>query len=87
MRYYDNDTDWLRERVYDLILRSGAAGYTDEEIADVLDLDGDVLRPRRNELVIAERVTDSGKRRRTQRGRTAKVWLTTRVAEKMQQHA
>ncbi len=76
-------TDALRERIYNAILRSGAVGLTDEEISRMCRLDGDIARPRRNELVLNKRVIYSGWRRNTARGRTAKVWLTTRVANKL----
>jgi len=76
-------TETLREKVYNFVLRSGAAGLTDEEISRGLNIAGDVERPRRNELVMCDLIIDSGYRRKTLRGRTAKVWLTTRVADKL----
>ncbi len=73
-------TSELREKVYQLILRSGAAGLTDEELSKNLRVAGDILRPRRNELVKADRVVNSGTRRETKRGRTAIVWRAVRKA-------
>lgn len=77
-------TSELRDRIYNFILRSGAAGLTDEEISEGLKAAGDVSRPRRNELVRSNQVVNSGYRRATKRGRTAIVWLTSKVAKKIQ---
>lgn len=75
-------TAQVRERVYNFVLRSGAAGLTDEEIGLGLHIDGDTCRPRRNELVRAQRLVNSGFRRLTKRGRTAIVWISQKVADK-----
>lgn len=76
-------TERLREKVYNFILRSGAAGLTDEEISDGLRIPGDMARPRRNELVAAQRIVATNYRRMTTRGRTAQVWMAAGVAKKL----
>src|SRR5262245_10175682 len=63
----------LRERVYRAI-RDSADGLTDEEIQRVLEMDGSTERPRRVELLRAQRICDSGERRDTRSGRRAVVW-------------
>lgn len=73
----------LREHIYNFINRSGNAGVTDEEISINFDLAGDTARPRRNELVQANLVANSGVRRHTTSGRTATVWKSTRVMNKL----
>ena len=78
-----SNTAILRERIYNFILRTGNAGVTDEEIALAFDLPGDVERPRRNELVKNNLVANSGIRRMTTSGRTATVWKSTRVLNKI----
>ena len=78
-----SSTYLLREQIYDFILRTGAAGVTDEEICWTFDLLGDSVRPRRNELVQANLVDKSRVRRRTTCGRTAIVWMSTRVLDKL----
>jgi len=76
-------TEQLREYIYDFINRSGNAGVTDEEIAFNFDVSGDITRPRRNELVKANRVGNSGSRRPTTTGRTATIWKSTKVLQKV----
>ena len=78
-------TSELREKVYNFILRSGAAGLTDEEITNGLKVAGNVERPRRNKLVMAKLVVNSGTRRVTQRGRTAIVWISKKAVKKRRQ--
>jgi hypothetical protein len=72
----------LREYIYARILRSGAAGLTDEELSQSLDVAGDVARHRRHELVQFGLIVNSGIRRPTRRGHTASVWMSGNVAKK-----
>lgn len=65
----------LREEVYAEINSRGAAGATDDEIEMQLRKSPSSLRPRRRELFLLGRVADSGERRQTRSGRTAKVWV------------
>lgn len=65
----------LREKVYREISLNG--GNTDEELADLLDIPGNTVRPRRRELELDGRIQDSGDRRATASGRWAIVWRVT----------
>ena len=47
---------------------------TDEQLCDVLNLQGNTLRPRRRELQLMAYLTDTAKRRKTRSGRMAVVW-------------
>lgn len=73
----------LRSAIYDYVLRSGAAGYTDEEIADYIGVDARRVRACRNELVQKKQLMVLHPRRRTSTGRKATVWLTTGVVSKL----
>lgn len=84
---YSSATAMLRERIYDFINRSGNAGVTDEEIAMAFDLPGDSERPRRNELVQQNLVGNSGIRRHVNSGRTATVWKSKRVLDRVKKRA
>jgi hypothetical protein len=66
----------LREMVYAEIAKPG--GRTDEEVAIARNMPGNTVRPRRNELVNAGRVVDSGETRLTQSGRRAIVWKSAK---------
>ena len=62
----------MREKVFDAIKRDN--GLTCDEVCAILRIDGNSARPRIRELVIADRVIDSGQRRPTDNGRKAIVW-------------
>ena len=69
----------IRNAVYGVILASGAAGMTDEEIYGRLletyrNVKESTTRARRVELVAAGLVLDSGRVRLTQARREATVW-------------
>lgn len=65
----------LREKVYSSIRRAGERGLTDLEVQDLLHMDGNTQRPRRVELVKANRIKPSGQKRKTSSGRAATVWI------------
>lgn len=65
----------LRRKVLDRIRLTGSYGVTDEQGWHALNMDQNTYRPRRIELWRAGLVKDSGKRRRTTKGRTAVVWV------------
>lgn len=70
----------LRERVYDAIKASGAEGMTDDDVQAALDMGGSTQRPRRIELLDAQRIRQRGAvynsdRRATRSGRKAVVWV------------
>ena len=65
----------VRLRVYNFLLECGEHGATDEEGEDALGIRPQSYTPRRGELVTLGAVRDSGRRRRTQSGRSAAVWV------------
>ena len=67
-----NKLGQLHVRVMEAIRFHGP--LTDEELCDVLNLQGNTLRPRRRELQLMSYVVDSGERRNTRSGRKAVVW-------------
>lgn len=67
-------TGTLRYRVLLFLAHRGAQGATDSEIETTLDF---VHQPRRQELVEARYVEDSGRRRPTPRRVAAEVWVIT----------
>jgi hypothetical protein len=60
--------------MYEYILRSGSAGYTDQELGNALNLTLDAVRHRRTMLVQSNQIISSRFRRRR-----ATVWITTKV--------
>lgn len=56
------------------LFSSPTAGYTDEDLGDMMQLDGSSLRPRRWQLVKDGYIRDNGKRRNTRNGLSAVVW-------------
>lgn len=64
----------LRECVFKFLEGRGTGGATDEEIAEGVRLPGNTARPRRCELVLLNRIHNSGERRPTRQGRYAVVW-------------
>ncbi|MBN2023179.1 MAG: hypothetical protein JW809_10350 [Pirellulales bacterium] len=71
----------LRSVVYHAIRAAGAEGMTDPEVSITTGLLSDTSRARRVELVQAGVVVDSGRRRQTQSGRWATVWVARPPAE------
>lgn len=69
-----------RQTVLVVIAQAGARGATDAEIEAASGLRAQSVSPRRGELVKAGQVVDSGRRRRTPRGRSAAVWVTVEHA-------
>lgn len=63
----------LRPRVLAYFIRRGAAGATAEEMAEALDLPTQTATPRVRELLDAGLLRDSGRRRPTRSGRSARV--------------
>ena len=68
----------LRIQVQNLIDREQFQGMTDDEIKIETGLVSNTEIPRRNELMNAGLVHDSGLRRKTAQGRQAIVWTSTR---------
>jgi hypothetical protein len=63
-----------RAKVLEVIRQAGPAGLTDQEIAVVLGLAENSVRPRRLELADDGLIEDSGERRETSGGNPAIVW-------------
>lgn len=63
------------ERIFKLIEKAGATGYTDKELEKVMGMRHESVSARRRGLVLAGRIVDSGKERPTPTGRPAKVWI------------
>lgn len=66
----------MQEEVLDVVELAQFYGCTDDEVELQLRKSPSSLRPRRRELVLLGRIVDSGERRKTRSGRTAKVWVT-----------
>jgi hypothetical protein len=71
----------MRNEVLTFIRQAGHAGRTDEEVSLQLEMKLDTARARRCELRDAGLVKDSGRRRPTQAGRNAVVWILAELAE------
>ena len=67
----------LQRLVLAAVRRAGKSGKTDDELVCDIGMLSDTLRARRCELRDAGLVKDSGRRRKTRRGRQAAVWVAT----------
>jgi hypothetical protein len=67
----------LQQLVLDAIVRSRHYGATDHELVAALGMLPDTLRARRVELKDRGLIRDSGRRRKTPRGRQAVVWIAS----------
>lgn len=65
----------IREKVFKFIYDRGAEGTTSEELQNAMGLKQNTANPRLRELAQAQRVMDSGRRRLTESGRSAIVWV------------
>lgn len=63
----------MRELVFRVIKLSGVRGMTDDEIEIETGLPHQTASARRRELVLREKIKQSGERRKTRRGRFAHV--------------
>lgn len=70
----------LRQIVYDHIAKCGERGATCQEAETALSLCHETTSARINELVRCGAVADSGKRRLTRSGRSARVLVIARLA-------
>ena len=68
----------IRGRVLGHLIARGDAGATDEEAEAALGIKPQTYTPRRRELVMLGLVRDSGRRRCTDAGRSAVVWVAVR---------
>jgi DNA-binding MarR family transcriptional regulator len=69
----------LQQRIVDLIARRGGEGATYAEICDALDLTTPTVTGRLRELVVDNRIVDSGKRRAMPSGRKGRVYVLAPV--------
>lgn len=69
------DSGRLRMMVFNDIRRAGKNGRTCDEIEARLELRHQTASARVNELMRAERIVDSGARRKTRSNRNAVVWI------------
>ena len=74
-RSVKNTRGWIMQRVLDAIRGAGGNGMTDEEIQQMLNLQGNTERPARVALVQQGVVVDSGNKGRTAAGRSAVLWV------------
>ena len=65
----------LRAKVFRYIRGEGFAGATCDEIEEALDMRHQTASPRVRELVLMGAIEDSGHRRRTRSGSTARVYV------------
>lgn len=65
-----------RQKILGFIHAKGSDGATIEEIERGMKMSGNTVRPRRQELEEMGIVLDSGRRRKTEKGRNAIVWVT-----------
>ncbi|MBX3408127.1 MAG: hypothetical protein KF869_15335 [Phycisphaeraceae bacterium] len=71
-----------RADVLGVILKAGAFGATDAEIELITGIRAQSVSPRRGELRRLGLIVDSGRRRKTPRGRDAAVWVLAQFAPK-----
>ena len=71
------------DKVYESILRSGAAGLTDQEISIGWSLPGRSVRRQRHALLRTGHIVPARFRRPTVSGRKATVWLSAKTAAKL----
>lgn len=75
-RYIEGRAPRDRCKIHGFIRDRGAFGATDDEGESALGIKPQSYTPRRGELVALRLVVDSGKRRKTESGRAAAVWVT-----------
>lgn len=71
----ESSANALRARVLEYLRARGQAGATDCEMQAALQMRHQTQTPRRRELVLAGLVVDSGRKRATDSGRSATVWV------------
>lgn len=69
----------LRTQIYGYVHHKGRGGATDYEIENALELRHQTASARRRELVIKGMLFDSGRKRLTDSGRKAIVWVSDRA--------
>lgn len=65
----------MQTKMLKLIRRAGKRGRTDDELQVVMRLGSQTQTPRRRELVLRNRIKDSGYKRRTRKDCLATIWV------------
>jgi hypothetical protein len=68
------ETGSLRLKIYELLVRAGIRGATDQEIESVLMINGNSVRPLRGSLAAQGFIIDSGTTRENTNGNLCIVW-------------
>jgi predicted RNA binding protein with dsRBD fold (UPF0201 family) len=71
----------LQQKVLDCIRACGEEGATDDEIEKILGMRHQTASARRRELVLGERIIDSGRVRFNESKRPATVWIITPLSD------
>jgi hypothetical protein len=67
----------IQYKVYDYFVARQWHGATDQELEQVLHLDGNTIRPTRGSLVKKGLIHDSGTTRKNNKGNDCIVWVVT----------
>ena len=68
------ETGSLRLKIYELLVRAGSRGATDQEIESILSISGNSVRPLRGSLERQGFIIDSGTTRENTNGNLCIVW-------------
>ena len=68
------ETGSLRLKIYELLIRAGSRGATDQEIEAILSISGNSVRPLRGSLEKQGFIIDSGTTRENKNGNLCIVW-------------
>ena len=68
------ETGSLRLKIYELLIRAGIRGATDQEIESILSINGNSVRPLRGSLAAQGFIIDSGTTRENTNGNLCIVW-------------
>lgn len=68
------ETGSLRLKIYELLIRAGIKGVTDQEIESILRISGNSVRPLRKSLEVQGFVIDTGLTRKNANGNPCIIW-------------
>ena len=68
------ETGSLRLKIYELLIRAGLQGATDQEIEAILSIPGNSVRPLRKSLECQGFIIDSGLTRKNNNGNQCIIW-------------
>lgn len=69
------ETGSLRLKIYELLVRAGSGGATDQEIESILSISGNSVRPLRGSLEKQGFIIASGNTRENSNGNLCIVWI------------